>query len=140
MRLLQWWMRLVGVFYLFFAGALLPFGTGPGKPLENLAFEQQHSQRMEDWQFFFGLQMAVIGIVLLYASGRPRDNRILVWLVVLGEGLRGVLGMSYYLSRGAPPFLFGILVFTHLLITLSGIDFARRARREDTYGQRPIHE
>ena len=129
MKLLQWWMRLVGVFYLFFAGALLPFGTGPGKPLGNIPFEHQYAQRMEDWQLLFGLQMAVFGVVLLYAASRPRDHMILVWLVILAEAVRGVLGIGYYMSRGAPTSLFGILLVVHAVIVISGIDFARRAQR-----------
>lgn len=130
MKLLQWWMRLVGVFYLLYAGALLPFGTGPGKAPEIVPFEQQFPQRMEDWQFFFGLQLGLLGVVLLYSSQRPRDNVILVWLVVIQEAVRGVLGMIYYMSRGAPPSMFGALALAHLFVVGSGIDFARRAMRE----------
>ena len=127
MRLLQWWMRLVGVFYLFHAGLLLPFGTGPGTGPESVPFNQQYAQRMEDWQFFFGLEVGVLGVVLLYASARPRENMILVWLVVIQEAIRGVLGMGYYIGRGAPVYYYAPLLLAHLLVAVSGVDFARRS-------------
>jgi|SRR5687767_7337418 len=128
--LLQWWMRLVGLFYLFHAGALLPFGTGPGRAAPAIPWEQQYAQRMEDWQFLFALEIGVLGVVLLYAAQRPRDNTILVWLVVMQEAVRGVLGMAYFITRGAPAAVYGLLLFAHLLVVGSGIDFVRRAMRE----------
>lgn len=135
MVLLQWWMRLVGVFYLFFAGALLPFGTGPSDPIAGTPFTQQWPQRMEDWQFFFGLEVAVLGIVLLYAAQQPRENLILVWLVVLQELVRGAFGMLYFMSRGAPAIPYGLLAVVHLLIAVAGIDFARRTLRGERTGE-----
>ena len=130
MKLLQWWMRLVGTFYLFHAGLLLPFGTGPGKASPAIPFEQQHPQRAEDWQFLFALEVGILGVVLLYAAARPRENIILVWLVVIQAAIRGVLGMLYFMGRGAPVYFYGVLLLAYLLVAVWGVDFARRTMRE----------
>ena len=128
MNLLQWWMRVVGVLYLFVAGANLPFGTGPGPAMPGIAFEDQYAQRMEDFQFLGGLVFGVIGAALLYGSRDPKQNMILVWTVILIEIVRGLLGDAYLLGRGAPSYTYGSLLLFHLAIMASGIEFARRAR------------
>ena len=130
MSKLQLWMRVVGVLYLFIAGASLPFGAGPGEPLPGFPFDQQFAQRMEDYQFLGGLMYGVLGAALLYGSRAPEQNLILVWTVVIMEIVRGLLGHAYLLGRGAPSWSYGPLLLLHLVIMLAGIEFARRARTE----------
>jgi hypothetical protein len=130
MKSVQWWMRVVGVLYLFMAGATLPFGSGVPRALPGIPFNQQYAQRMEDYQFLGGLAFAAIGASLLLASRDPRQNIIIVWTVVFLEILRGLLGDAYLLGRGAPTYSYGVLVLLHLAIMASGIEVARRARFE----------
>lgn len=130
MKLLQFWMRAVGVWYLVIAGASLPFGTGPGAAVAGLPFDQQYPQRMEDYQFLGGLMFGVLGAALLYGSRDVRQNLIIVYTVIVLEIVRGLLGHAYLLGRGAPTWSFGILLLLHLVIMGTGIDFARRSRTE----------
>jgi hypothetical protein len=55
------------------------------------------------------------------------------WMRLVGSfagAIRGVVGMLYYIGRGAPVSLYGPLALAHLFIVGSGIGFARRAMRE----------
>lgn len=130
MKMLQVWMRVVGTIYLFVAGVSLPFGTGPGGTLPGIPFEQQYAQRTEDYLFLGGLSFGVIGAALLFGSKDPRQNVIVVWMVIFYEVTRGLLGDAYLLGRGGPVYTYGTLLLTHLAILVTGIIAARRARIE----------
>ena len=130
MTMLQWWMRVVGVIYLFLAGASLPFGTGPSASLAGIAFDLQYAQRMEDYQFLGGLMYGVIGAALLYGSRDVRQNTLIVWTVIFMELVRGLFGHAYLLVRGAPTWSYGPLLLLHLMIIATGLEFARRSRTE----------
>lgn len=132
MTRLAWWMRIVGAFYLVLGAGFFPpvnqarlsfmipgFDATP----ESIAYKA-----FIDWTLVFGLDLLVIGAVLLYAAREPLRNRILVWLVVWLEGVRGVLDDLYYISRGyaSAPFYIGFIA-VHLVIISTGVLLVRRA-------------
>lgn len=130
MNRVRWWMRIVGVIYLFMAGATVPLRGNLHPALPGIPFHEQYPQRMEDYQFLGGLAFAALGVGLLLGSRDPRQSLVLVWTVVLLEILRGLLGDAYLLGRGAPVYSYGVLLLLHTAIMASGIEVERRARLE----------
>ncbi|QZY28932.1 BphX family protein [Nocardioides coralli] len=132
-RPLAWWMRAVGVFYVVLGLGFLPpvnrarfdvLLPAFDAPRDSVAFEA-----LIDWTFVFGLETAVIGAVLLWASRSAGRNVVLAWAVVALELTRGVAWDLYYLSRDytdAVGFYVGFIV-VHLVIAASGAVLARRA-------------
>ncbi len=139
MTRLKWWMRLVGLFYIILGVGfipplnelrlplLLPITAGP-QTIEYKA--------LIDWMFVFGLDLLVIGAMLVYGSRNPLKNIILVQTVLLLELIRGVLDDIYYISRGyaSVPFYIGFIV-VHLVIIVTGVLFWRQTQREQEAGQ-----
>ncbi|HEX8600850.1 MAG TPA: BphX family protein [Chloroflexia bacterium] len=136
---LKWWMRIVGVFYVILGigfipplnelriRSLVPITAGP---------ETIEYKALIDWTFVFGLDLLVIGAMLLYGARHPLRNIILVQTVVLLELIRGVLDDIYYISRGyaSAPIYVGFIV-VHLVIIVTGVLFWRQAQREQEAGQ-----
>lgn len=136
---LKWWMRIVGVFYIILGigfipplnelriRSLVPITAGP---------ETIEYKALIDWTFVFGLDLLVIGAMLVYGSRHPLRNIILAQTVVLLELIRGVLDDIYYISRGYVfvPFYIGFIV-VHLIIIVTGVLFWRQAEREQEAGQ-----
>src|SRR5262245_29543999 len=77
----KWWLRLVGGFYIFLAltsvwvlfinpqlfGSMFPFSA-----------DQLSIRAFSDAWLIFVLEMAVLGVIMLYASQNPARNGILV--------------------------------------------------------------
>jgi|GEM_PF-307998 len=134
MAKLKWWMRVVGVLYLILGIGFIP----PLNELRMRSFvpitagpETIEYKALIDWTFVFGLDLMVIGAMLIYASGKPLRNIILVQTVIALEFVRGVLDDIYYIFRGyaSVPFYIGFIV-VHLIIIVTGIMFWRQAERE----------
>lgn len=127
------WMRIVGGFYVLLGVGFVPavnearfeaFLPSFDAPRDSVAFAA-----LIDWTFVFGIDTAVIGVVLLWASREAHRHLILVWLVVALELTRGVAWDVYYLTRDyveAVGLYVGFIV-VHLLIVGSGVVLARRA-------------
>lgn len=136
MNKLKWWMRIVGGLYLLlFVGTLPPIsmptqsriGQYPGlaELTNTIAFELL----VETW-FMFGLELAVIGVMLLYAAREPLKNLILAQTVIGLELVRGVVDDLWLIATGHPAgLLIGFLVL-HALIIVPGVIFIRQAKRE----------
>lgn len=133
MRGLRWWMRIVGVFYLLLAIRLLPvinagqFAAG----LRNFTASPNSTEfkAIVDWMFTFGLDLGVVGALLLIAARDPLKNLILVQLVIAQEALRGVVADLWFISRGwvVTSFYVGFII-VHLLIIGTGLAvYPRRA-------------
>ncbi len=132
-------MRIVGILYVVLGimfvpflnelriRSLVPITAGP---------DTIEYKALIDWTFVFGLDLLVIGAMLVYASRQPLKNVILAQTVVLLELIRGVLDDLYYISRGYAwvPFYIGFIVL-HLVIIVTGVLFWRQAEREQEVGQ-----
>lgn len=136
MNKLRWWMRVVGGLYLLlFIGTLPPIsmptqsrlGQYPGLAAltENVAFDLL----VETW-FMFGLELAVIGVMLIIASRDPVRNIILAQTVIGLELVRGIVDDLWLLANGHPPGLLIGFIVLHLLIIIPGFVFVRQADKE----------
>ncbi len=140
MNKLKWWMRIVGGFYLLlFISTLPPISVptqsrisqypGLATLTDSIAFELL----VETW-FMFGLELAVIGVMLIVASRQPVQNIILAQTVIGLELVRGIVDDVWLLANGHPPgFLIGFIVL-HLIIIVPGLAFVQQAKREPAPG------
>jgi hypothetical protein len=130
MNALAWWLRVVGVIYLFMAfvsiGPKIPIRVeGPrgimGRIKEGLA----DARFVVDTWLMFGLYVGAIGLSLLIASRTPEEAIGLAWTIVTVE-LIGGIGMNIYkLMRGlvrVPPMVWLVI---HSIIVASGVALLR---------------
>lgn len=118
------WMRIVGGFYLLLgvlnAPPLFVNRLGMQYPFLELAADHPAVMAIVDLWFVFGVESAVLGVMLLIAAAQPRRNVILVQLVLLLELSRIAMDL-FWISRGyydAAPYAGWIVI--HLLIIVSG--------------------
>lgn len=135
MNKLKWWMRIIGLFYVFLMVANLPpvvlarLGTqyrGLTTPVESVAV-----QGLADIWFTFGVDMGMVGVMLLVASRAPWRNRILVYAVLLLELVRGIVLDVFFIARGyyANEFMVAWIVI-HSVIIVAGWISLRQAEAE----------
>ena len=124
-----WWLRIVGVFYLFLAlgsigvvffnpnlfGSIIPFRTNE---LSLHAFS--------DAWLIFTLEMGVLGVIMLYYARASAQNRILVLTISVLELIRGAGGDLLWMSRGWPATNYIPFMIVHLIIAITGILFLRQ--------------
>ncbi|MCB0651445.1 MAG: BphX family protein [Saprospiraceae bacterium] len=134
MKKLQWWMRIVGVFYLLltvmnlyglfinpdFVRSGLP-GTFNSDPLAVRSF-------MDAWMVFV-FELGAIGAVLVYASKDPLANKSMVWLIILAELLRGVLCDAIWIKNGYDASGYIPFIIIHLIIIITGWIFLKNAEK-----------
>lgn len=134
MKKLQWWMRIVGVFYLLltlmnFYGLFI----NPDFFQSNLP-EKFNSEPLavasfrEAWMVFI-FELGAIGAVLLYASKNPLANKIMVWLVILAELFRGVLCDAIWIKNGYDASGYIPFIIIHLIIIITGWIFLKNAEK-----------
>jgi hypothetical protein len=134
MNRLKWWFRIVGLFYFILGVGFFPPINEARLPFMieiDVATSTVIYTSLIDWMFAFGLDMLVIGGFLLFASREPKKYIPVAWLIVWLEGIRGVLGDIYYLSRGiySVPFFIGFII-VHLIIMGTGVSFIRGIQSE----------
>ena len=125
MTRLKLWMRVIGGFYIFLGMINTPPFTAARMRVQypTLDLELGHLavKAINDLWFMFGVETAVIGLMLFIASAAPVQNKILAQTVLLLELVRGILMDLYWLSRGyydPVPYIAWIII--HLAIILSG--------------------
>lgn len=130
MKQLQWWLRIVGVFYLFltivnlyaifintqFLKLDIPF------PVDDAGFRIT----LDFWLTFI-LDLLVVGAFLVWASREPLKHINLVWLVIWLEAIRGVADDFYLIARGYSAAFYTGFTVVHIIIIVTGIFFARQA-------------
>ena len=124
-----WWLRIVGVFYLFLAlgsigvvfvnpnlfGSIIPFRTND---LSLHAFS--------DAWLIFVLELGVLGVIMLYYARASSQNKILVLTISFLELIRGAGGDLLWMSRGWPAANYIPFTIVHLLIAGTGLYFLRQ--------------
>lgn len=84
---------------------------------------------MDTW-LMFGLELLVLGVVLLVASRSPWQNRILAFALIGLELVRGILDDLIWIANGYPAGAYiGWIVF-HSVVIVTGVVALRRARAD----------
>lgn len=135
MKRLQWWMRIVGGFYLLltlmncyflFVNPRLLADNLPekysGNELAGMAFA-------DAWMVFV-FEFGVLGAMLLYGARNPLGNKILIWTVILAELTRGILADLIWILRGYSASDYIVFMVIHLIIIITGWLFLRQAGKE----------
>jgi len=128
---LQWWMRLVGAFYLLLcAGALArqPIRVeGPDGLLARASAGDPTARFVVDTWVALGLVLGVVGASLLFHSQATSDATVLVRTVIAVELAWGIPIDVYKKVRGyrKPPLVVWIVI--HSVISLTGLLALARA-------------
>ena len=125
----MWWLRLVGGFYLLLtAGNLLGMAFYPQMFNDTLPYpaDDLAVQAFSDAWLVFILELAALGIMLLYAARDPARSGILVLTVVLAEMLRGVVADAIWIMRGYSVVSYSVFIVIHLVIIVTGLWFLRQ--------------
>lgn len=137
---LRRWMSVVGAIYVLMGvrflpwinGAMITAGLGdvaaPGIELESGTVFFDFAV---DWMGVFGLDLLVLGGILLYAARNdPSRHRMLVLLVLWQEAIRGVLADIWMIGQpyASTAFYLAFIVF-HLVVIGTGIRALRASDR-----------
>lgn len=125
---LTWWMRVVGVLYLFMAfvsiGPRIPIkAEGPPGILEDASAGNPVARFVLDTWTMFGLYMGAVGITLLLASRDAAASSSIVWMVMALELIGGIGIDVYKLVRGYPRTPPLVWIVIHSAVILTGLRF-----------------
>ncbi|MBE7556014.1 MAG: BphX family protein [Anaerolineales bacterium] len=139
MTQLKWWMRIVGGFYLFLAVMSLPSIRANGflNVFPELAGQQATLafELLIDAWVMFGLELGVIGVMLILFSRAPFQAFSLVYTIIGLEIVRGIVDDIYMMMRGYSVGFYLGFITVHLLIIVTGLAFSRqRAARLKSVG------
>lgn len=136
---LKWWLRAVGIFYLFLTVVNL-YAIFINKQFLKLDIpfhvDEAGFRITLDFWLTFVLDLLVMGTYMLWASRRPLKHLNLVWLVIWLEAVRGVADDFYLVARGySAPFYTGFTV-VHLVVIITGLVFLKQlgAATKPNYG------
>jgi hypothetical protein len=123
---LTWWLRVVGVLYLFVAavsiGPRIPIKSeGPPDVLLRAADGDALARFVLDTWTMFGLYMGAVGVSLLVASRYATSAAPLVWMVIALELIGGIGIDVYKLAHGykrAPPTAWIVI---HATVIVTGL-------------------
>lgn len=135
MKKLQWWMRVVGAFYLLLT--LMNFYflfVAPEQMAKNLPEKYSGNALAADafldaWMVFI-FEFGVLGAMLLVGARNPIGNKILIWTVIFAELTRGVLADAIWIARGYAASDYIGFIVVHLIIIVTGWLFLQRAAKD----------
>lgn len=137
-RPLQRWMKFVGVFYVVLGLRLLPWFNAPmvdrlgDMVAPGVALESGSPEflLLIDWMATFGLDLLVLGVVLLVAARNAWDHRVLAYVVIGQEAIRGILADVWFAARpfNSAVFYLGFIV-VHVVIIATGVRALRRGAK-----------
>jgi hypothetical protein len=129
---LQWWMRIVGGFYVLMGLFNTPPVIAARFPLQypdiGVTVDSLPAQALVDVWFMFGLEVAVIGGALLIAARNPARHIALVWTVLALEVVRGIADDVYLLARGYAIATYLTWIVLHVVIVATGLLALQRAQ------------
>ena len=126
MAKLQWWLRIVGAFYLLqfvmmvFVHAPIR-AIGPEGVLAQAAAGDATARFLVDTWITFGLEVGAIGAALVLASRAPEQAKAVVWTVIGIELARGIVNDIYMIARGYDLTVCVIWLVIHTLIIVTGL-------------------
>ena len=130
MKKLQWWMRIVGAFYLLLTAMNL-WGLFLNPPFfaENLpepfSSDQLAVRAFTDAWMVFVFELGVLGAMLVYGSRNPAGSKLLVLTVVFAEVFRGIVADAIWITRGYEASSYLPFMVIHLIIIITGWLFVR---------------
>jgi len=130
---LKWWLRIVGVFYLLqfvmnsFVHAPIS-AVGPEGALARASAGDAMARFLVDTWITFGLEVGAIGAMLLIASRKPEQAKVLVWTVIGIELARGIVDDIYMIARGYDLGVYIIWIVIHTIVIVTGLLSLRKAR------------
>lgn len=134
---LRLWMRGVGAFYLLlFVMAVfvkLPLQIFLENAAEIPVTDPVYMFLVDTW-VMFGLDLGVIGVMLLVASRDPLRHRILVWTVIALELIRGIADDIYMINRGYAVEGLIVWIVLHSIVIGLGLLALRRSASADGPG------
>ena len=126
MKRLEWWLRIVGLFYLLqfvmmvFVRAPIR-AIGPAGVLAQASAGDPTARFLVDTWITFGLEVGAIGAVLLIASRVPDQAKVLVWTVIGIELARGIVDDIYMIARGYDLKVTITWIVIHTVIIVTGL-------------------
>ena len=135
-RWLGRWMVGVAVFYLLSFANFVWLRLDPTLletlyPTYDAPITSVAAQATIDSLLMFGVEIAVVAVVLLWASRNPLEHRILFWLVIALEVVRGILVDLYLIFLREYPIdevYYGFIVL-HSVIIVTGYLAYRKAMK-----------
>lgn len=136
MKKLQWWFWIVGGFYLLLTVMNLYFlfiGDGSqmfadtlpapmnADPLAVRAF-------MDAWLVFI-FELGVLGAMALVAARNAGQNKIMAWVIIWAELLRGIVADGIWIGRGYDAGSYTVFIMIHLVIVVTGVLFVRQTAK-----------
>ena len=123
---LAWWLRAVGVLYLFMAvvsiGPRIPIkAEGPPGVLSRAADGDPLAKFVLDTWTMFGLYMGAVGISLLVASRYSTSATALVWMVIALELIGGIGIDVYKLAHGYKRAAPTVWIVIHTAVIVTGL-------------------
>jgi hypothetical protein len=134
---LRRWMQVVGVVYVLMGLRLLPWINGPmieaglndvAAPGLDLTVNAFFLDFALDWMAILGLDLLVLGGALLFAVRNPLAHRIVAYVVIWQEALRGVAVDLWMTTRpyANATFYLAFAAF-HVVVIVTGIRALRKA-------------
>jgi hypothetical protein len=124
-------MRIVGVLYIALGLPFIPVinATRIGLFLPGLRVDTLEYRMLLDYMFLFGLDLTVIGAMLLLAARDPIQNIFMVYTLIALEAVSGIADDLYMLPRGYFPGPFFVaFIALHVVIIGSAVVLVRAAR------------
>jgi hypothetical protein len=123
---LVWWLRIVGVLYVVNAAMMAivraPIrSSAPGGTLDAASAGEPLAEFVVDTWLGFGLEVAIIGVLLLVASVVPALAVGVAWTAIGIEITRGMIWDLYMLSQGYDAAVFVPWLFIHAAIIGTGV-------------------
>ena len=130
MTQLKWWLRLVGGFLLFLALLSLP-------PIQTNAFVSVFSNPLgepivpmfgllSDTGIMFGLELGMIGLMLIVAAGAPWQALNLAYPILVLEVIRDILDDVSTIGHDHTARFYSVFIRIHLLILVMGLAFLKQ--------------
>ncbi|NYD68657.1 BphX family protein [Agromyces atrinae] len=134
MTLLTWWFRLTGIAYIALGISWIPVLNALRLDAVVPGFDAPEGSTAYagflDWMLVFGLEMIVVGVVLIAASWRPWRSAPLVVLIVALSLVRGIAHDIYMIVNGYSLVANLVFVAFHTAVIVVGVIAYRSARRD----------
>ncbi len=134
MRVVAWWFRIVGAFYLLLGVANLYGVLGDhslvASSLPYPASDDVVRAFAHGWSPF-AFELVAIGTFALWASLNPARHLTAVWVIVWLSLFHGIADDLYLIANGFDATQYAAFSLLHVAIIVSGILVARRAGRAE---------
>ena len=136
MKKLQWWFRIIGVWYLLLTlmNIYMMFLSDKQMLIDNLPYAADEwvvRAFIDGWSPFL-FEIFGIATFALWASRKPAKYASAALLLVWLEFTHGVLDDIFLIARGYDAAGYSGFIIIHLIIIMTGFVFAREVTAEST--------